>query len=622
MGYDAKILADSISPAGHRLTTFEVTFPRIVLAEFNTHRIFSRNSASSRAIPVEKMVKRVLEDSFQPVSWGKNQKGMQAETEFGAAERDVLDDKWCGFGRQAVDHARELLADGVHKQITNRLLEPWLWHTCVVSATEWGNFFNLRDNGKAQPEIHKAADLMHQLFKASKPRGLMPRQWHLPLVSDERSASPAEPEEFWVKVSAGRCARVSYLTHDGKRDVAEDVRLHDSLLESGHMCFDAKTEVLTSRGWKACPDVVDTDLLFAVDPTTSVGGFERPSALHAYDVDEPMYHVYGRALDLKVTLNHRMLVSARHKDGTWTPFEFDTAANVRGKPRRYLKSARFDGHGDVPAYARTTEFMRLLGFAIGDGYAVDGNQISFHLKKSRKVDFLKSLGFTVRDLKNNKYVVESAQLGSWFRANCYDDNGEKRIPEWAFGCTEAQALALFDGLRNSDGSAKRRTWVYDTTSQQVADTLQAMLHIHGQVGSFSYRTYGDDGRSVRVNVSDRTMPRVEVCQKDRSRTYVEEMVPYRGMVYCATVSTGALMVRRNGHVAISGNSPLEHPARPMNETELELFAKAEKVWVPDAKTWGFTGKRTHFLGNFNGWVQWRKMIPGEADIHTHRGTTA
>lgn len=612
--YDAKILADSISPAGHRLTTFEVTFPRIVLAEFNTHRTHSRNSASSRAIPVEKMVRRVEGDPFLPVAWGKNQRGMQASEEF--ETREVLDTMWRELAAGAIKGARRLIDYGVHKQITNRLLEPWLWHTVIVSATEWGNFFNLRDNKKAQPEIHKAADLMHQLFKVSSPVERK-HTWHLPLVTE---AEMIETSIDWVKVSAGRCARVSYLTHDGKRDVAEDVRLHDSLLESGHMCFDAKTEVLTSRGWKACPDVVDTDLLFAVDPTTSVGGFERPSALHAYDVDEPMYHVYGRALDLKVTLNHRMLVSARHKDGTWTPFEFDTAANVRGKPRRYLKSARFDGHGDVPAYARTTEFMRLLGFAIGDGYAVDGNQISFHLKKSRKVDFLKSLGFTVRDLKNNKYVVESAQLGSWFRANCYDDNGEKRIPAWVFGCTEAQALALFDGLRNSDGSAKRRTWVYDTTSQQVADTLQAMLHIHGQVGSFSYRTYGDDGRSVRVNVSDRTMPRVEVCQKDRSRTYVEEMVPYRGMVYCATVSTGALMVRRNGHVAISGNSPLEHPARPMTEYELRLFSQPELVW--DAKRWVETGKLLHFCGNVNGWIQHRKMIPGEADIHTHRGTTA
>jgi thymidylate synthase ThyX len=227
--YDAKILADSISPAGHRLTTFEVCFPRIVLAEFNTHRVFSRNSASSRAIPVEKMARRVEEDPFLPVFWGKNQKGMQASEEF--ETREVLDTMWRELASGAIKGARRLIDYGVHKQITNRLLEPWLWHTVIVSATEWGNFFNLRDNKKAQPEIHKAADLMHQLFLGNKP---VERKytWHLPLVTE---AEMVETSIDWVKVSAGRCARVSYLTHDGRRDVAEDLRLHDDLLISGHM---------------------------------------------------------------------------------------------------------------------------------------------------------------------------------------------------------------------------------------------------------------------------------------------------------------------------------------------------------------------------------------------------
>jgi len=232
MSYDAKILADSISPAGHRLTTFEVTFPRIVLAEFNTHRVFARNSASSRAIPVEKMLRRIVDDPFIPVYWGKNQKGMQAEQELTEQEQQIAASMWRQGLRRAIETANELLGLGVHKQITNRFLEVGMWHTVIVSATEWGNFFNLRDNNKAQPEIHHAADLLHQLFKASKPVERR-RDWHLPLVQPEEMQT--HPETNWVEISAGRCARVSLLTHDGKRDLVEDTRLHNGLLDNGHM---------------------------------------------------------------------------------------------------------------------------------------------------------------------------------------------------------------------------------------------------------------------------------------------------------------------------------------------------------------------------------------------------
>ena len=241
MGYEAKILADSVSPNGHRLTTFEVTFPRIVLAEFNTHRTFSRNSASSRAIPVKKMLDRVEKDPFVPSYWGKNQKGMQAAEPISAGDLDVAVSTWDGARRNAMAAARRLALSheegglDIHKQITNRLLEPWLWHTVIVTATEWGNFFNLRDNKMAQPEIHHAADLMHQLYLASKPVHPSVSQWHLPLVTLEEIVDFRMQDIDAVKVSAGRCARVSYLTHDGKRDPNEDVKLHDSLLASGHM---------------------------------------------------------------------------------------------------------------------------------------------------------------------------------------------------------------------------------------------------------------------------------------------------------------------------------------------------------------------------------------------------
>ena len=121
MTHEAKILADSISPDGVRLTTFEITFPRIVLAEFNTHRMFSRNSASSRAIPVKKMLKRVLENPYIPSTWGKNQRGMQAKEEVSPEEAKNAAEVWVNASKEMVSYVEGLLELGIHKQLTNRL---------------------------------------------------------------------------------------------------------------------------------------------------------------------------------------------------------------------------------------------------------------------------------------------------------------------------------------------------------------------------------------------------------------------------------------------------------------------------------------------------------------------
>lgn len=238
MAYNARVLKDSISPAGVRLTTLEVTFPRIVLAEFNTHRVFSRNSASSRAIPVEKMLKRVMDDPFIPIYWGKNQKGMQAEQELTPAEAANAEREWLIARDFAITQAQHLLDIGVHKQITNRLLEPFLWQTVIVTATEWDNWEALRRHPDAQPEIKRIADLMSDVRSASSPRPLKYDQWHLPLTDelDDVLARGGDIDwDFWKKVSTGRCARVSYLTHDGRRDLAADIQLCDRLRSSGHM---------------------------------------------------------------------------------------------------------------------------------------------------------------------------------------------------------------------------------------------------------------------------------------------------------------------------------------------------------------------------------------------------
>lgn len=237
MAYAARIIKDSVSPLGHRLTTMEVTFPRIVLSEFNTHRMFSRNSASSRAIPVSKTIERIKEDPFIPIYWGKNQSGMQAKQELQGHERHLAEAVWRGSLDSALEHAEALVELGAHKQLVNRILEPFMWHTAIVTATEWSNFFGLRVDENAQPEIYRIAELMLEVYTSSEPLDLKLHEWHLPYTRQEDLAEFGHDltHPDLRKISAGRSARVSYLTQDGKRDLQKDIDLHDSLARNGHM---------------------------------------------------------------------------------------------------------------------------------------------------------------------------------------------------------------------------------------------------------------------------------------------------------------------------------------------------------------------------------------------------
>lgn len=226
--YQTKILLDSIGPAGVRLTTWELTYPRFVHAELMTHRVFSRNSASSRAIPVKKMLERIEQTPAIPKHWGKNQSGMQANEEFHEEERERLEKKWRSFALQMIAASKEFEQIGVHKQITNRLTEPWMFITVIVSSTSFTNWFRLRHHKDAQPEIKWVAEDMLPKYRASTPQVLRDGEWHLPLVTGidyaQLLAEGFTTQEIKA-ISAGRVARVSYLTHEGTREPKKDIEL-------------------------------------------------------------------------------------------------------------------------------------------------------------------------------------------------------------------------------------------------------------------------------------------------------------------------------------------------------------------------------------------------------------
>lgn len=276
MGYFARILKDSVSVDGVRLTTIEATYPRIVHAEMMTHRVFSRNSASSRAIPLDKMLKRVEDDGFKPVWWGKTQKGMQAEEELKGYDLEKAKQYWKEAQTQMVSIVTDLQRIGLHKQIANRLLEPFLWHTSIITATEWDNFFALRCHKATQPELHEIANMMRVVHDVSEPELILPGRWHLPLVSDvDVLTSEGYTLEDIKRICVGRCARVSYLTHTGTRDPKADIELCERMRSDGHMSpFEHCARPMTKEDMKLLakkPGVIGVDLL-DLDPKSMFDG--------------------------------------------------------------------------------------------------------------------------------------------------------------------------------------------------------------------------------------------------------------------------------------------------------------------------------------------------------------
>lgn len=239
MGIYAKIICDSISPLGIRLTSIEVQFPRFILSQILMHRMWSRSCESLRARPVASKVAEVETDPYRP-TFAKNQKGMVAGAELGRAEQVVAQSAWSDAHRACVKAAKELAEIGVAKQWANRLLEPFAYQKVLVTATDFANFFRLRCADDAQPEIQELAVCMRNAMEQSEPKELWWGEWHLPYFSlhrkPEQTVQMAEDAVTYSlrDISAARCARVSYTTHDGKRDLEADLKLAATLIESGH----------------------------------------------------------------------------------------------------------------------------------------------------------------------------------------------------------------------------------------------------------------------------------------------------------------------------------------------------------------------------------------------------
>lgn len=226
----AKIIADSVSPVGVRLITMECQFPRFILAQVNTHRDFSRNSASSRAIPIKKRIEEVETDPYIPIYFGANQPGMQSGPQIPIQQRWTAENAWKSACANAIYSARVMAEAGAHKEIVNRVLEPFLWHKAIISSTEWENFFSQRLSHEAQPEIRELARCMRIAIDESVPTRLFYGDWHLPYIQPEEVATRSV--YACMAISTARCARVSYLNHDGTMNAYRDMELFNKLKDA------------------------------------------------------------------------------------------------------------------------------------------------------------------------------------------------------------------------------------------------------------------------------------------------------------------------------------------------------------------------------------------------------
>lgn len=224
----ATVIADSIAPEGFRITTMSLVYPRIIHSELMTHRAFSRNASSSRAIPVAKFIKDIEETPALPIFWGKNIPGMQAKEEIDRKEE--AKSICLKILRDTVAEVKKLIDLGLHKQTANRYLESFQHMATVVTATDWDNFYALRNHSDAQPEIEELSKQMLIAHNASVPTRLKYGEWHLPYVTQAEIA--AHGILVAIKCSVARCARVSYKNHGGNApSLDEDLRLYSRLLD-------------------------------------------------------------------------------------------------------------------------------------------------------------------------------------------------------------------------------------------------------------------------------------------------------------------------------------------------------------------------------------------------------
>ena len=379
-----------------------------------------------------------------------------------------------------------------------------------------------------------------------------------------------EPEKN-VAVSARLCYSedgADKLMEEMTDEYAED--MVKMLTDLGH-CYDKETEVLTDSGFKKWSNVNKNDLIASVDPNTrEFIGFEEPNELIKYKYNDKMLHIKNRKIDLKVSKEHKLYASlSRTAEKRINPnFSLVKATSetkysknnskVYKKPMRMTRTAinnrNYNNHNE------NNYLYSLYGFFIGDGYSQGGNKLYFHLKKGRKIKYLRKLAnkldYKFKENKNNKYIIHKNNIGNEFRDMFYNNKKKKTFPNSLLKMSSKQFDYFWDGLFNSDGSDTSNNLEYFTTSKELANKIQALGAINNVPFTINKSNIKNNNTLYTLNFNTRKFPHVN----DSRNNYKEyKWVDYNGYIYSASVSKGLLIVRRNNKVVLSGNSStLEH----------------------------------------------------------------
>ena len=412
-------------------------------------------------------------------------------------------------------------------------------------------------------------------------------------------------------------ARVSFDKESDKYTDEQNDRLIDFLAREGH-CYDEKTEVLTAKGFKLWKDVGYEDEIAAIQPRTGeLKGFEKPIELQKYKVDDELIRFKSDAVDLLVTKGHSLYCSLsdtveKRNNPDYGLFYADMKIGGREVYKKPMRMKTQITINEEVKKDKEYYLAALYGFFVGDGNASSRNQIKFHLKKERKINYLKKVaeksGYEVVDQAANKYVIHFDNIGDEFRELFYNESNEKTFPTRFVHKGYNFWAGFEEGLKNSDGSVRERNekeWSYTTKSVELANKIQFGGAVNGSQFNISKNSRG---LYKLIKILRRVEPRLN---DNRHNKY--ELVNYKGNVYCATVSTGLLMVRRNGKVVLSGNSsPFRHAVMqfevyaPMmvvrqwekyligsnnsefgarNESSRRYITEDEEFYIPNANEW-------------------------------------
>lgn len=375
----------------------------------------------------------------------------------------------------------------------------------------------------------------------------------------------------------------------------------------GHYgCYSADTSVLTRRGWVLWPDVTDDDELLAVNHQTGESAFEKPVRLFRQRLakGDHMYHASSQRIDLLVTHDHRMVASHRKSpksSSPWSDWYFQDAASIAGRAVRYRTTTELTEKDrllpeDFPLTESVSsiEVMKIAGFYFGDGVrsqSLNPRVLRFRLRRGRKIKYLEENGSavgTLQPMSEDRYTLRCGEIASWVE-RYFKGAESKTAPNWLITLPRPEFLAFLDGLRNSDGTRVRLnpdgsdySWALDSSDLSALEVIQAAAAVNGISTNLSLN-HPNEGPghenhrpNWRLNFNHcKDSARFEAAQKGRTRG-TESAIPYEGFVYCATVSTGALFVRRNGKPVVSGNCT-EHP-------QLSLLLRADHNTIVQLRT--------------------------------------